>query len=213
LSRRSAVFDLDGTILDARTRQVAVAEAAALRIGRSLDGDAFWRAKRRGATTAEAFRALGLAGRASTEADRWWREHIERASWLLLDRPHRGALSTLARIERDGWNVVVATARRNRAGARRAFDALRLSSRASLIVVDPDRAVLEKARVLASADAAWFVGDSEVDLRAAVAADVPFRAVSTGQRDAAFLEALGCHVVGTLAAAWRSLRETEGAIL
>jgi phosphoglycolate phosphatase-like HAD superfamily hydrolase len=211
LSRQpTAAIDLDGTILDARRRQVAVAEAAALRIGWRLDGDAFWREKRRGATTAEAFHALGVANVASSKADRWWREHIERAIWLELDRPLRGALPTLAQIERDGWRVVVLTARRNRGGAQRAFRSLMLSARASCVVVDPDRAALEKADALASSEAGWYVGDSETDHQAALSADVPFTAVSTGQRDAAFLEALGCRVVGTLATAWSSARREDG---
>jgi phosphoglycolate phosphatase-like HAD superfamily hydrolase len=205
--------DLDGTILDARRRQVAVAEAALLtvRCGR-LDGEEFWRAKRRGATTAQAFREVGIDRTAATEADRWWREHIERAKWLEFDRPLPGALPALARLRRDGWTVLVLTARGNRAGARRAFRSLELGSRALCIVVNPERAALEKAEVLSSSAAVWYVGDSETDHQAAVAAAVPFAAVSTGQRDAAFLEALGCHVAGTLADACRTFRASKGGV-
>ncbi|HEX8101730.1 MAG TPA: hypothetical protein VF533_03890, partial [Solirubrobacteraceae bacterium] len=76
----SVVFDLDGTLLDCRARQVALARHVA---GARLDDDRFWAAKRAGATTADALAAQGF-GDARALAARWV-ELVERDEWLALD--------------------------------------------------------------------------------------------------------------------------------
>ncbi|HEX8101896.1 MAG TPA: HAD family hydrolase, partial [Solirubrobacteraceae bacterium] len=103
------------------------------------------------------------------------------------DAPLPGARAALA----ASPGAVVLTARADAEGVRRQVARLRLLDPASVIVVSPGGAAERKAEILATRRPALFVGDTESDGRAAQLAGVPFLAVDTGQRDAAFLAARG----------------------
>lgn len=181
-------FDLDGTLLDCRARQVAVAR----HVSDGLDEDRFWHDKRAGATTAEALAAQG-AERADHGAA--WIEQIEDDGWLALDRPLPGATEALEEARRLGLRPVVVTARRDAGAVRRQVAALKLADPADVLVVDPTDAASAKAAILRDLDAVGFVGDNESDGRAATLAGVAFACVDTGQRSEAFLRAHGFDAV------------------
>jgi phosphoglycolate phosphatase-like HAD superfamily hydrolase len=176
-------LDLDGTLLDCRARQVAVA----VHLAGSLDEDAFWAAKRGGATTAAA-----LAAQGAPDVSAEWVEQIEDERWLALDLPLPGAEAALAELRRAGFDPVVLTARRH---ANRVAAQVERLGLAPPVVVAPAAASVEKAAALRQVGAAGLIGDTESDLEAARAAGVPYELVSTGQRDAAFLRRHGAAAV------------------
>lgn len=176
-------LDLDGTLLDCRARQVAVAADLA----GSLDEDAFWAAKRAGATTAAA-----LAAQGAPDVSAAWIDQIEDERWLALDEPLPGAEAAIAELRRAGFDPVVLTARRHADRAAAQVERLGL---AAPVVVSPAAAKVEKAAALRELGAAGLIGDTESDLEAARAAGVPCELVSTGQRDEAFLRGHGAAAV------------------
>jgi phosphoglycolate phosphatase-like HAD superfamily hydrolase len=193
LAERPLVFDLDGTLVDARLRQLGVAAEVLgeLELG-ELDARRFWRAKRAGATTAGALLALGYdPARAPAIAD-CWRDRVESERWLARDRALPGVARVLRRLRREGHTIAVLTARGRRHGAVQSLQASGLASLVDeLMVVDPASAVTAKANVLAVCGARSFVGDAETDGDAAAVAAVAFVAVATGQRSAAYLRRRG----------------------
>lgn len=199
-------LDLDGTLLDARPRQVGLAVACARQVGHTLDADRFWAQKRRRQTTLAAYLACGLSEGQAADAARAWGEHIEDDVWLAQDPllPRVDEALTLA--ESLAIPVKVLTARRRPDAVRAQLEHLGLLPRlAALHVVDPRRAELEKAELLVGAD--LFIGDTESDAEAARLAGVPFIAVSSGLRDAETLSALDLIVAEDVLAAMTRWRE------
>jgi phosphoglycolate phosphatase-like HAD superfamily hydrolase len=193
LAERPLVFDLDGTLIDARLRQVGVTieVLGELELG-ELDAGRFWRAKRAGATTGGALLALGYEpARAAAIAD-GWRARVESERWLARDRALPGVARVLRRLRQEGHTIVVLTARTRLHGAAQSLQACGLASLVDeVVVVDPGSAVTAKAEALALRRARSFVGDAETDGAAAAAAAVAFMAVATGQRSAAYLRRRG----------------------
>ena len=199
----SLVLDLDGTLLDARLRQVGVAAEAVRELtGRHLEEDAFWTAKREGATTFSALSELGFAAADARAVAERWAARVESEEWLARDRALPGVASVLGDLRNRFAAVVVLTARRRVEGARASLAAAGLADLVDEVtVVDPSVSVEAKAEVLGRRRPAAFVGDTESDGEAAVRAQTWFTAVATGQRSASYLAARGYHVAGTLRAA------------
>jgi phosphoglycolate phosphatase len=200
-------FDLDGTLIDARDRQVGVAsEVLASQVGKELDESRFWRAKRAGATTAQALERIGYAPAVAERAAEAWRQRIESDDWLARDRALPGVARVLAALQRAGESIFVITARTRALGAARSLDAAGLTSLVDrLEVVDPRSAGTAKSASLRRWCAASFIGDTESDGAASRSAGVPFIAVHTGQRAPSYLRARGFDSEGSLSAAVRSL--------
>jgi phosphoglycolate phosphatase-like HAD superfamily hydrolase len=172
------------------------AEALREVAGEALEGDAFWALKRGGANTGDALRRMGVSGSLASAVAERWAARIESDEWLARDRALSGALNALASLE---GRVVVLTARRRAEGATVSLRCAGLLDHVdSVVVVDPVRAVAEKARALADVGAVAFVGDTTSDGEAARIAEVPFVAVDTGQRSGEYLRAAGFAVAGTL---------------
>lgn len=200
-------FDLDGTLIDARGRQVGVAsEALAAVTGERLDAARFWRLKRGGATTLAALIRLGHGSELSGEVARRWAERVEDDDWLDRDRALPGAARVLKRLGSDGYRLVVLTARRRGDGAARSLRASGLAPLVDAIeVVDPRAVVTAKAKALARLAPAGFIGDTDTDGDAAARAGIPFAAVATGQRSPTYLAQRGYAPARSLSAAVHAL--------
>ncbi len=200
-------LDLDGTLVDARERQVGLTVAIIGELGLApIDEGAFWERKRAGARTAEALMSLGVPTDGAAEVQRLWIERVERREWLERDALLDGAVDAVAAMCTDGAEPFVLTARRDAEAV--AWQIERLGLGLDLEVVDPADAAAAKAAVLERRGTAGFIGDAESDAAAADAAGIPFVGVSSGQRSAGFLRAAGVEaVVDDLGAAWAALRE------
>jgi phosphoglycolate phosphatase-like HAD superfamily hydrolase len=186
-------FDLDGTLIDARHRQVGVAtEALASATGERLDEARFWRAKRSGANTRDALTRLGYYPATAADVAQRWAQRIEADDWLDGDRALPGVKRVLTDLQDGGAVICVVTARRSAEGARRSLLAAGIEPLiAKLIVVAPAMVVTAKARALRRWGAAGFIGDTESDGLASRSAGVPFAAVTTGQRSRGYLSSRG----------------------
>ena len=201
-------LDLDGTLIDAETRQVGVLwELLETEPGLpALDPAEFWRRKRAGATTRGALAALGVGEAAAERLAGRWLAAVEDPAWLRRDRLLPGVAATLERLRERGERPLILTARRHPDRAREQVAALGLLRWCAAVrVVDPAEAEAAKAAELRVLGARGMVGDSESDARAAALAGVPFAAVSSGQRSREYLRARGLAAFDLLAWALASL--------
>jgi phosphoglycolate phosphatase-like HAD superfamily hydrolase len=207
-------LDLDGTLIDARRRQLAVLRAVlaeAPPTGTEIDLDALWERKRDGDTTAAALVALGLPEESARAVASRWVERIEDEDELRRDELLPGVEDALTALAAAGVRPTVITARTHPDRVRRQFTALGLDRHCDgPHVVDPAEASTRKATSLRDLHAAAYVGDTESDAEAASLADLPFAAVATGQRSPAFLTRRGLTPHPTLAAALDSLGSRPG---
>jgi len=193
-------LDLDGTLIDARARQVAVARHAVKQVtARTLKDHTFWELKRAGASTEQALVRLGYTRALAREIASAWAREIEADRWLELDRALPDAREVLAGLRAEGVASAVITARRRADGAERSLALAGLRELVDeLLVVEPAEAVEGKTAHLMRLGAVAFVGDTDADGQAAALAATPFVAVATGQRSPGLLRALGRTVAPTL---------------
>jgi phosphoglycolate phosphatase-like HAD superfamily hydrolase len=208
--RQLIALDLDGTLIDARPRQVGVAsEALATFAGEILDEERFWQAKLAGASTVQALEALGHPSDMAAEVGRLWAQRIESLEWLRQDRALDGARQALEGLR--GTRIAVLTARRSSQGARLSLACAGLEDLVEeLFVVDPMAAAAGKAGILSERRPAVFIGDTESDGEAARRAGVRFRAVATGQRSRAYLQSRGYDPLTSLHAALDGVLSVSG---
>lgn len=184
-------LDLDGTLIDCRTRQVELTAAVLAELGAPpVDLERFWAAKQDGDNTHRALLSVGVPAAVARAAVVRWTACIEDARWLARDIVLATAPDALAAVRSAGLTPVVVTARRDASAVRDQVAALSLDVD-DVVVVDPADAADGKAGRLRAIGAVGYVGDTEADARAAARARVPFVAVRGGQRSEAFLRAAG----------------------
>ena len=200
-------FDLDGTLITARQRQMTLLQAVARRIDVPIIENVIWQKKREGISTQAALLEMGVNEEKAIEIARAWLQDIETPYWLSLDTLFDDTLKVLDSFRESGEALILLTARQNkrlllqqlkRLGIREYFTGVEC--------VSPFDAVNEKAKILSQQAFAGFVGDSETDFAAAKRSGISFYAVSTGQRSPTFLAGLG------MARPYSSLLEVRDAI-
>lgn len=199
-------LDLDGTLITCQQRQMAVLRAALQANGASADLCQLWHLKREGAATEQALAQLGLQHPVARRVAQDWQRVVEDPFWLQFDTVQDSVMNTLGEMRAAGAELCLITARGRRQWLPQQLGRLGLSVLLDqVIVVSPHDASTGKAAVLRQVSAVAYFGDTESDWRASVAAEVPFYAVATGQRSAAFLERAGVPVIhDDLAAAWNA---------
>jgi len=179
------IVDLDGTLLDTRRRHHTVYLHALRSVGGEqapLTLPAFWRAKRRGRGWP---RLLG--DRVATERflDAW-KTRIEAPDMLALDSLQPGAARALQRLRQAGFELVLLTARHDGDALAAQLRALAIDTAFRHII-----AVGQDAKTPPPGAPAlhWF-GDTEADVTAARAANIPVTLVTNGIRAPSLL--MGC---------------------
>jgi phosphoglycolate phosphatase-like HAD superfamily hydrolase len=186
-------LDLDGTLVACEPRHLAVLRACLNRCGvDGIDISAIWRRKREGASTEAALVEEGLDRGQARLISGAWVEMIEDYPWLTLDHTFPGVHDLLLELVRAGIAPVLLTARSRPPMLALELDRLGLRDVfAEIVVVSPTEAAGAKADHLERIRPLVFIGDTEIDARAAALARTPFRAVAHGQRSAAFLRQHG----------------------
>ena len=197
--KRLIVFDLDGPLLDGRDRHYAcygsiLQEAGYVPVAR----DEYWQAKRALVPVREVLARSGADGFYS-EFKRLWLAEIESEEMLALDHLQSGALELLRKIALAGHRVEIATLRQHperarnegkRLGILDLIDELLVSRHAEAAAGKAKR-VLTHARRQGLKPLIW-VGDTEVDAKAAAALGLPCALVTNGLRSAGALRGLPC---------------------
>jgi len=203
---RVLALDLDGTLIDARRRQTALAcQLCKTMSDWDLDPIRFWSQKRIGRTTEAALIGCGLSDSIAREIASAWISLVETSHWLQLDDWLPGAQSSLKRARKQGLFLRVVTARQHADALHVQLSTLRLTDLVDhVVVVAP--ATASTSKVAHITDSIAFIGDSESDAIAAQSAGVNFLAVTSGVRSGAFLRAHGAtHVYRTVQSAIRSV--------
>lgn len=191
-------FDLDGTLLDARARQVEALRAACLALDEPQPVyDDFWNLKRGGETTAGALHQVGYGRERAGRLSDWWVLHVEDEAMQLHDTLLPGAVEALDACRHGKFSARILTARSQPQFVRQQLARHKLLPLTDQVaVVSPANASAEKAAILLQWEAVVLIGDTESDAQAAQLATVPFMAVTCGQRSSAFLQARGFDVFG-----------------
>jgi phosphoglycolate phosphatase-like HAD superfamily hydrolase len=183
---KTIVFDLDGTLISCRPRQVTALRAVSGLS--SLYLSKIWRAKRDGLTTRDALIQVSISVKQADELTRAWARVIETHYFLSYDHVLPGAADALRLCRTFGFHIVILTARRSKRSAMLQLKTMRLDGMVDeILIVDPRNAAAQKAAELRQLSPSALIGDSEVDAAAAASAGVPFFPVSSGQRSRDFL--------------------------
>ncbi|KIE19462.1 hypothetical protein SE23_17240 [Vibrio sinaloensis] len=181
------VFDLDGTLITCRDKQVSLFNQACNHYGKDVDVDYYWKLKRNGYSNRSILTSLNFK---FDEVDRicsYWNNHIEDPRWLSLDELYNYTLDKLREISLER-KIYVLTARKNESNVTTQCDGLGISTfLTDLIVVSHDNVVENKNRVLNKIKASLFIGDTETDFFASQNTPSKFIAFTEGQRSKSFL--------------------------
>ena len=181
------VFDLDGTLISCRPKQMAALRAVSGISGNNISN--VWQLKRDGLSTRDALLNIGVSAENADEIALRWVRVIETPYFLSFDNLLSGAAESLKLCRTRGFRTVILTARHSYRSVILQSNALRLNSMSDeILVVDPQDGVKRKAEELLRINACILIGDSEVDAQAASTAGVAFHAVSSGQRSFTFLQ-------------------------
>lgn len=185
-------FDLDGTLITAKERQILLLLAVAKAHGVAFDANLLWEMKRAGSNNLSALKNLGTNELLAMKIDFAWRKQIESAYWLGIDRVYSDAVEFLRGLRTRGITFHLITARQNKYLLHQQLYRLGLFEFFSDVTcVDPAAAACHKAIVLNEINPVCFIGDSETDFNSSTMANIPFYGVSTGQRSKEFLKSLG----------------------
>lgn len=186
---RVIALDLDGTLLDCKERQSLLAATLCRAADLELDIEAFWTAKRAGATTASAISMQGIDATLASKLSRLWVEQVESDVWLRMDRLFPGVMHSLHDAHELGFHLHLVTARSNARALTRQLRWLSLAPFFDHVeIVCPHEASRQKAIYLAALAPLVYIGDAESDAAAANVARVKFLAVTSGQRSSAYLQ-------------------------
>ncbi|MCX7556238.1 HAD hydrolase-like protein [Xanthomonadaceae bacterium JHOS43] len=183
-------LDLDGTILDCKPRQTRLLAALCRACRISVDTEQYWHLKREGCSNRTALARMGMDERRASALAALWEHAVEDVGWLGFDPLLPFAVETLHRWRAGGHSLHLLSARRNHANAHQQLRVLGLDCFTSIDFVDPFEAHAKRP-ALARLRPDVYIGDTERDAQCADAVGVPSVLVSSGLRNAAYLQRSG----------------------
>ncbi|MDA0269148.1 MAG: HAD family hydrolase [Cyanobacteria bacterium] len=194
--------DFDGPIMDVSERYYQVYQDCLKQvqeIGQELtvlSKADFWRLKRAQIPERQIGQFSGLHDDQARYFARLRRETVHNAPYLIYDQVLPGAIAALEHLQSLGYELVVMTMRRNQTlnQALKHHNLERFFAPQHRYCIPDDHLkaadIVEKPRLmgqaladLPSAQSTWMVGDTEADMAAAHAHDIPIIAVLSGIRD------------------------------
>jgi phosphoglycolate phosphatase-like HAD superfamily hydrolase len=198
----TVIMDLDGPVLDGRLRHYACYRDILTEHGLTPLAEApYWEMKRHRLDRRRQLAATG-ADHLYDEFLDTWLARIESGPYLALDRLQPGVMNKLDEWRTAGIRLLLVTMRHNRDSLLRQLDALNLRTRFDAVLsvgpTEPDAGKAAAVRPYLDANApkrALWVGDTEVDVRAARRVGTLACAVTCGLRTEEYLASLSPDMV------------------
>ncbi|OXI89577.1 hypothetical protein CFB40_03845 [Burkholderia sp. AU31652] len=188
--RPLVALDFDGTLVSCKEKQLyALDEASKLHHVAYDAHDTFWDLKRNGSSTLKALTATGMDAVQASKVAAAWIDIVESEQASEHDRLLPDVADALRGLAASA-DLMLLSARRNAALLERQLVSLDLLKFFPIWeTVSPLGGVSNsKAQRLVHHGACCYVGDTESDWSASVAAALPFYLLSTGQRSNSFFE-------------------------
>lgn len=196
------ILDLDGPILDSSRRHHEAYQRILRQHGRRpLDQAGYWQTKRAGTSAAEILRQTDDLDILEAFQEQWLRT-IESEELLQFDRVQVAALERLDQWKAEGFRLSLVTLRSSEEAARLQLMRTGVLLRLDDLAIVPHsagfdgkrEAVLKWQRDLRSTPSLW-IGDSEVDYKAARSLGIRVVLLANGVRDRDFLDRFSqCYV-------------------
>ena len=192
--KQTIVFDLDGTLITCENKQKYILFSILNSLGYSKPDsllEDWWQLKRNAYNTESALIRMGIANAHLISNE--WKRVVEDFPWNYFDAPFEDSLSTLEYLKDTGcYKVFILTARRS---ASQVFQSIQRFGFNNLvddvIIVNPEKVIEEKTNYLKRVYPIFYIGDTELDYKAATNSDTKFIGLSRGQRCLAFLKKSG----------------------
>lgn len=185
---KSIFFDLDGTLITCRQRQITCLLHLLSRAGLStrVDLDLIWQFKRSGESTKQALINSGIEESCASNLVADWVRLIETPYWLNYDRSHEFIFDFFDFL--SGRDVYLLTARKDFYFLHYELRRLRLNGYfRAVYVVSPENATEEKSQLLCRYKPDLFIGDTVSDLLASKKAECEFIGVTWGLHEEQYL--------------------------
>ncbi|PJG45159.1 hypothetical protein CAF53_25490 (plasmid) [Sphingobium sp. LB126] len=184
-------IDFDGTIVSCRDKQIACLRDGVGALRSNINWSAVWRRKRNGLNNPSALSTYKFNESEISQINDYWRRNIESRAYARYDKLLPNVRSVLESI-RINNKIFLISARKNSHILHWQLKELSLLQHFSdVVVVEPARASEAKAQAFVRLGLDCYVGDTETDFAASLAAGIPGYIVSTGQRSEGFLKRSG----------------------
>lgn len=171
--RDVVAFDLDGTLIDSRTRHISVLNDVLSSFGVHIDTSKLIEYKSQGKTNVDFLLENGVSNELAKQIQYLWIEHIEDWQYLIEDTLYEDAKVMLQKY--NDCDLILITARNNPSFVYDQLKKLGLFNYfIKVCVVGINNVVDEKSKILSSYRVKQFVGDTKSDYDAAKKAGVVF---------------------------------------
>lgn len=186
--KNKIAFDLDGTLLDSKNRHKMVMLDVLQSYGIDIDVSDLIEYKIHGQNNLSWLASKEIDDKTAEKIHADWIANIEDEKYLLSDILYPHVFDLLKKLSTEN-DLFLITARHNKALALKQINRLGLSQYLQPIVVSPQGEVSKlKALELVKHDISIYVGDTELDYKAAMIAKCNFYAVTSGFRSDSFMQ-------------------------
>lgn len=191
---KKLIFDFDGTLLNSSSRHIVVLEDCLNDSGYfEFSLSDYLTFKAGGYSTFEYLRKrLNLSEDISEEISSAWVKNIEREYYLKKDFLYEDAVPTLRICSEIGYQLYLISARKHESSLIKQLQNLKIISFFHEIYCVPNKNAADaKTAHINRVNADLVIGDTEVDWKAALKAQVPYYILNRGFRNKTYWDSLG----------------------
>ncbi|NWK80879.1 HAD hydrolase-like protein [Acinetobacter sp. SwsAc4] len=188
-------FDLDGTLITCREKQVYLMDILAKVYDINLDKDFFWELKRGGANNIDSLRKMKICENIVLNLNDKWIMDIENLEWLFFDKKIDGVSLFLENLIKKGHSLHLISARNNKFNSLMQLEILNLTKFFKTIDFVSQRKNENKSFFLKKRGVHLYIGDTEYDSLSCKESNIQSILVCSGMRNKSYLANLGVLVV------------------